>query len=563
MRARAVGDAYVLLDAFSEDAQGEISEEVSRRIHALARHLKSLALPGILDMVPGYESLLLIVDPSRAGREEVIRTVFSAAKKISEAEEGSKRQSNGRELSAERVIEIPVCYGGAYGPDLAEVASLHGLREEEVVSLHAGRTYPVYMLGFLPGFPYLGGLDPRLHTPRLSQPRTRIPEGSVGIGGSQTGIYPLPSPGGWRIIGRTPMRLLGPEGDIPYRAGDRIRFVPISQDTMEEMLRAQGKEPEAAEPERDETQVCLRVLQGGFLTTVQDGGRYGHAGEGYTECGACDGELAAYCNMLCGNSPDMHAAVLEMTLTGPDLLFEEDALIAICGFGLTPFLHDLPVPLFQAVRAKKGDVLHVGSIREGNRAYLGIRGGIRTRPMLGSRATDLKCGIGGWKGRGLLAGDRVPVAGRGKMDAEIPMAQPWPVPCLEHHPRVRCTVGPQAEKFTPESVELFVSESFTVTRETGRMGIRLEGKELIAEGGYDILSDAVVAGSVQVSDRGKMIVMLCDHQTVGGYAKIATVISADLPLLSRLSPGDTVHFVPVTPGEAEEIRERTPWLSWR
>lgn len=140
-----------------------------------------------------------------------------------------------------RLVTIPVCYGGAFGPDLPFVAEHAGLTETEVIRLHAGREYRIYMLGFLPGFPYLGGLDERLFTPRLASPRTAIPAGSVGIGGEQTGVYPIASPGGWQLIGRTPLKLFDPSaGRLPYAAGDRIRFCPITQDEFDAIAQKEG-----------------------------------------------------------------------------------------------------------------------------------------------------------------------------------------------------------------------------------------------------------------------------------------------------------------------------------
>jgi KipI family sensor histidine kinase inhibitor len=138
---------------------------------------------------------------------------------------------------SKRVWEIPVCYGGAYGEDLEFVASNAGLSPEEVIAIHSGVDYRLYMLGFLPGFPYLGGLDKRIHTPRLKTPRTKILPGSVGIGGEQTGIYPMPSPGGWQLIGMTPVKLYDPQREQPilYEAGDFLRFVPIDEARFEEI----------------------------------------------------------------------------------------------------------------------------------------------------------------------------------------------------------------------------------------------------------------------------------------------------------------------------------------
>ena len=136
-------------------------------------------------------------------------------------------------------MTIPVCYGGT-GPDLAFVAKHTGLTEAEVIRRHTGRDYRIYMLGFLPGFPYLGGLDPGLFTPRLQNPRTAIPAGSVGIGGEQTGIYPVASPGGWQLIGRTPLDLFDPERPPRYAAGDRIRFTAITAEQFAKLAEKEG-----------------------------------------------------------------------------------------------------------------------------------------------------------------------------------------------------------------------------------------------------------------------------------------------------------------------------------
>ena len=150
-------------------------------------------------------------------------TLAAALQGLSDADGADTAAGEGR------LVTIPVCYGGDFGPDLPFVAKHTGLTEAEVIALHTGREYRIYMLGFLPGFPYLGGLDERLFTPRLNTPRTAIPAGAVGIGGEQTGIYPIASPGGWQLIGRTPRKLFDPEsGALPYTAGDRIKFEPIT-----------------------------------------------------------------------------------------------------------------------------------------------------------------------------------------------------------------------------------------------------------------------------------------------------------------------------------------------
>lgn len=196
----------------------DISETTGARVAALDRAVRGARPSGVTETVPAFASLLVRYDPLRADYDAVSAAIRRLAGTI---REGS--------AATGRTVDIPVCYGGAYGEDLPFVARHAGLTEAEVVRLHSERPYRIYMLGFLPGFPYLGGLSERLFTPRLQTPRTRIPAGSVGIGGQQTGIYPMESPGGWQLIGRTPLRLFAPGRDLPYAAGDMIRFVPIDE----------------------------------------------------------------------------------------------------------------------------------------------------------------------------------------------------------------------------------------------------------------------------------------------------------------------------------------------
>ncbi len=196
----------------------EISETIGARVSALNHAVCAAHLVGVIETVPAFASLLVRYDPLLTDYDALCAQLRRLASGL-----------NDEAAAQGRTVEIPVCYGGPYGEDLPFVASHAGLSEEEVIRLHSERPYRIYMLGFLPGFPYLGGLNERLFTPRLQTPRTRIPAGSVGIGGQQTGIYPMESPGGWQLIGRTPLRLFDPDRPLPYAAGDFIRFVPISE----------------------------------------------------------------------------------------------------------------------------------------------------------------------------------------------------------------------------------------------------------------------------------------------------------------------------------------------
>ncbi len=221
-----VGDTG-LLASFEQ----RIAQSVGAAVAALNTRVVAAAIPGVVETVPAFASLLIFYDPLVTEYD----AVAAAVQKLAQAPDSDTAAEEGR------LVEIPVCYGGAFGPDLPFVAEHAGLTETEVIRLHAGRDYPIYMLGFLPGFPYLGGLDERLFTPRLPTPRTAIPAGSVGIGGEQTGVYPIASPGGWQLIGRTPLKLFDPSvGRLPYAAGDRIRFCPITQDEFDAIAQKEG-----------------------------------------------------------------------------------------------------------------------------------------------------------------------------------------------------------------------------------------------------------------------------------------------------------------------------------
>jgi inhibitor of KinA len=225
VRISPLGDTALLVHLGST-----IDEATHRRVRAVHARLASRRIPGLIELVPAYASVAVHYDPERvaAAAPSSESPYHHLVALLSAALEDLRED----EMTTPRTVEIPVCYGGVHGPDLEEVAHQHRLSPLDVVELHARGTYVVYMLGFAPGFAYLGGLPPELATPRRADPRTAVPAGSVGIGGSQTGVYPLTLPGGWQLIGRTPLRLFDPARTPPslLDVGDRVRFRALAPD---------------------------------------------------------------------------------------------------------------------------------------------------------------------------------------------------------------------------------------------------------------------------------------------------------------------------------------------
>ncbi len=223
---RLVGDRGVIVEY--GDA---ISREINIKVRTMAMAIAEEKPVGIVEVIPTYRSLLIVYDPlaiDLKGLEDLLQSMESRLDQL--------------QIPPPRTVEIPVFYGGDLGPDIEFVAQTHNLTVEDVIRIHSGALYQIYMIGFTPGFPFLGGLPQELHTPRLETPRPLVPAGSVGIANNQTGVYPIDSPGGWRLIGRTPLSLFSPSKENPflYRAGDMIKFVRISEEEYHR-IRSEGK----------------------------------------------------------------------------------------------------------------------------------------------------------------------------------------------------------------------------------------------------------------------------------------------------------------------------------
>jgi antagonist of KipI len=317
------------------------------------------------------------------------------------------------------------------------------------------------------------------------------------------------------------------------------------------------------------SRMSISVLHPGLLTTVQDLGRPGYQQAGLVVGGALDATALRVANMLVGNSPQ--AAGFEITLRGPRLRFTASHLVAITGAHLSPTLNGQPVGLHRPVWVRAGTELAFGKAVAGSRAYLAVAGGLDVPLVLGSRATYLRAGLGGWHGRALLAGDCLPMGTPSAIGQRLTQqlapaaptaawaAAPWtpgpqlcPPPAAE--PLLRAVRGPEYGQFVEASQRAFWHEPFEVTPAADRMGYRLQGPALARwAAAPELLSSAVTLGTVQVPASGQAIVLLADCQTTGGYPRLAQVISADFGALAQLRPGQRCRFGEVTLAEAQAL----------
>ena len=285
--------------------------------------------------------------------------------------------------------------------------------------------------------------------------------------------------------------------------------------------------------------MTIRVVEPGLLTTVQDRGRWGRQNLGVPVAGPMDVVSHRLANRLVGNQPG--CATLEVTLVGPEIEFLADTTFAVAGAEFELQLDVQPVAVNSVRYARRGTRLRFGRRARGARAYLAVGGGIDVPPVLGSRSTDLASGLGGLAGRPLCVGDRLKVGL--VTGARRPRVSPvMRVTLPDGGATVRVMPGPDGDRFTPGAMAVFGQARFTLEPESNRMGYRLRGPTLELAESQPLLSGATPAGTVQVPPSGQPILLMADRQTTGGYAKIATVISADLPVAGQLAPGDWIAF---------------------
>ncbi|HEX3938107.1 MAG TPA: biotin-dependent carboxyltransferase family protein [Xanthobacteraceae bacterium] len=302
---------------------------------------------------------------------------------------------------------------------------------------------------------------------------------------------------------------------------------------------------------------ALRIMAPGLSTTVQDLGRHGFQRLGVSVGGVLDPVAFRAANKLAGNPG--HTGVLEAVYYGPSFAINaDDARLAFAGADAAVEILDgadaergETIDVMRSVRVRRGQIVRVGPIRRGTTLYIAVEGGFAIEPVLGSVATDSRGRMGGWHGRPLREGDVLPLCRATASERDECLLEGLDLAAPR---RIRVVLGPQNDWFAAEEIERFCTGEYTVSAGSNRMGMRLDGPALRHRDGFNIVSDAIATGSIQVPGNGQPLILLADHQTTGGYPKIATVISADLPALGRLPAGSKIAFTPVTLEQATAAR---------
>lgn len=512
---------------------------------ALYDALRHQAISGVRQLIPAARTLMIEFDPSVVTTAMLQAVILDLSGSVAKAAEGP-------------LVEIPVLYDGE---DLSEVAALLSISREEVVRLHTGHDYLVAFTGFAPGFAYLAKGDPRLNVPRRQSPRTMVPAGSVGLAGAFSGIYPKASPGGWQLIGRTPLDMfdLGREPASLLQPGQRVRFRDMTTDracTVETKSSGSSFSTRRAAA-AGSAGSAIEVVAIGLPVLFQDRGRPGLVSQGIGRSGAADLTSFAAANRLVGN-PD-NTVVLEMTLGGLSFRLRGQGVMAMTGaeakISVATGKGDaIEVAHHQAFAVEDGDVVTVGTVMSGMRSYLSVRGGFDIAAVLDSRATDMLAQIGP---EPLKVGEVIQICDVA-VGASVALSDglAFEMPKADETVCLDVVLGPRTDWFTPDAVARFLAQDWRVSPQTSRVGMRLEGEPLERSIVSELPSEATIRGAIQVPASGQPVLFLVDHPLTGGYPVIANVAAHHLDLAGQIPVGTRIRFVATAPFAPQLIAGR-------
>ena len=517
-RVLPLGDRALLAEV---DALAEVME--------LHRRLQASRPAGVIDLVPAARTVLVRVDPAALPLVTARSWIVGAAQADAAADA----------VTEAAVVELPTVYDG---DDLAGLAAELGLSPEELVARHATAEWTVAFTGFAPGFGYLVSADWPYAVPRLAQPRTRVPAGAVGVAGEFTGVYPRETPGGWRLLGTTSATLFDPDAADPalLAPGMRVRFAPARAEATVGAVAPtaarpapvpEGRGREAAPPAP-----ALRIIKPGLLATIQDQGRPGHAGEGVAVSGAADRSALRTAHRLVGNREG--AAGVEVTMGGFRAVALADTWFAVTGAWGPMRLDGRDVDSYTAHSWPAGAELAIDWFAHGVRAYLAVRGGVDAVRVAGSRSTDVLAGLGPAR---LRAGDELTLAGETAGGIPPEDLHPWGAPS-DALVEIALAPGPRADWFAPGALSTLFESTWTVSNEADRVGIRLDGPELVRARDGELPSEGMAPGALQVPPSGRPVILGVDGPVTGGYPVIAVVADADRDALAQARPGTRLRF---------------------
>lgn len=517
-RVAAAGPLAVIVDV-----------ESSGHARALSAHLAENPVIGQIDFVAGERSVLVLLE--RRGLIE------PAVDRIAAITDLTPRDDEGR------LLDIPTTYGSE---DLVQLAEALAMSPEAIVSWHSEQSWIAAFSGFTPGFAYLEAGAHALPIPRRSVPRTIVPPGSVAVADRFSGVYPRASPGGWQLIGRTDAVMWDSARNPPalIAPGDRVRFVAARA----EARLVASAESAVSDAARSTPQTAgeatrgLEIASAGMQTLVQDRGRHGLQHRSVSASGAADAYSFLAGNELVGNTPD--AAALEIAYGGAEFVARGQLVLALTGADVDARIisvrgNDKRAPLWAPFVVDDGTRLELGAPTAGIRTYVSVRGGILVPPELGSRSTDILAGLGP---RPVRPGDfcEVGQAHGGPVGRRVPpveMPHPSTITTLEIDP------GPRAHLFTPASRRLLLETRWTITGDSNRVGVRLDGESpLTLTEPRELPSEGIMPGSIQVPPSGMPMIFLRDHPATGGYPLIGIVRPGSLNRLAQLPAGATVRF---------------------
>ena len=509
---------------------------------ALLASLQRTPLAGVEELVPAARTILVRFRPSATSAAALVQQI-------------AQRDLSQRAERSSTLVEIPVHYNGE---DLAEVAQILGITADEVVQRHTGSEYTVAFTGFAPGFAYLSGGHPSLNVPRRSTPRTRLPAGSVGLAGTFSGVYPQASPGGWQIIGTTPVAMWDITRDQPalLQPGYRVRFVDNATKNIAASAYSESAGGQKTPKPSGRTQhhlaagqTALQVRATGLLTVFQDLGRHGQAGQGVSASGAMDQAALKAANRLVGNTSD--TAALETVGGGLQLRSVGENVVAVTGADAVLTLTTAdgqrwPVPRYEPVALADGDTLAVGQPTAGARCYVAVRGGFAEAPVMGSCATDTLAHVGPAP---VAVGDWLAVQPAPATSVvAAPELPPADLPTLEHEVVLDVVMGPRTDWFTPEAIARFAAQRWQVTPQSNRVGLRLAGEVPLDRAiTGELPSEGTALGALQVPPSGQPVLFLADHPLTGGYPVIGCVAPYHLDRAGQIPVGAWLRFNPIQP----------------